>query len=522
MAVRDWRLTGANPLAYMGVNAGSPPNIKEYDRAPKTTDNKGYIIGDLWLDTNASPQNLWILVSLVLGVATWLDLGLGAAAESFPTDAGTAIPVAGVLNILSGTGTLTSGAGNTVTVYADGDVATTYNADTGNAKPTINTLNVFGGTGIATTGAAATLTLDVDGDVATSYAADVGTAVPALNVLTVAGGTNCTTAAAGSTVTVNVTAGAGLLNAGENLNEAPAGTVNLNQTIHWPDTNTAGTTGVIYLGGAGGVGGNKFLHNYGVANTFTGENSGNFTLTGTTNCGYGVGVLGDLTSGDNNSGYGEQALADCTTGDHNNAFGNGAAFRLTTGDENISIGNPSLEFLLSGNYNIGIGNHVGMAYTTSESSNILIGNLGVVGESNKLRIGRHGSGNWEQNKCFIAGIRGITTEEQDAIPVLIDSAHQLGTVSSSIRYKQNIEDMDTESDDLLKLRPVTFEYKERPGIMQYGLIAEEVEEIMPRLVVKDAEGIPEAVKYHEMPSILLHAIQKLVTRVDELEQKILA
>jgi len=522
MAVRDWRLNGTNPLAYMGVNAGSPPNIKEYDRNPTTDDSKNVIIGDFWFNTTSSPQELWILASLELRIATWISLGSGLCADSFPTDSGTAIPLAGVLNILSGTGTLTSGSGNTVTVYADGDVATTYNADTGNAKATVNILNVLGGTGIDTTGAAATLTIDADASVATSYDTDAGTAVAALNVLTVAGGTNCSTSGAGSTVTIDVTAG-GLINAGENLNEAPAGTINLNETIHWPNTNAAGTTGVIYLGGAGGTGGIRFMHNYGgTESTFVGERAGNFTTTGITNTGFGEGVLDDLTTGSNNTGCGQGSLADCNTGFANAGFGNGANFRVTTGDQNTALGTAALDHVTTGSDNIGIGWKGGEEYTLGDSNNIAIGHKGLTAENNTIRVGTHGAGAAQQNKCFLAGTRGITTGVADAIPVLIDSAHQLGTASSSRRYKQNIQDMDTESDDLMKLRPVTFEYKKHPGNRQYGLIAEEVEEVMPRLVVKDEEGIPETVKYHVLQSILLHAIQKLVARVDDLEKKLLA
>jgi trimeric autotransporter adhesin len=61
---------------------------------------------------------------------------------------------------------------------------------------------------------------------------------------------------------------------------------------------------------------------------------------------------------------------------------------------------------------------------TTGSWNIDIGNLGVAGESGTIRIG---SGN--HARTFIAGISGVTTDVPDAIPVLIDSAGQLGTMS---------------------------------------------------------------------------------------------
>jgi ABC-type Fe2+-enterobactin transport system substrate-binding protein len=56
---------------------------------------------------------------------------------------------------------------------------------------------------------------------------------------------------------------------------------------------------------------------------------------------------------------------------------------------------------------------------------------------------------------------------------------------------------------------VTFHYKTHPdGPLHYGLIAEEVEQVMPELVVKDATGRPETVAYHELPAMLLNELQK--------------
>ena len=100
----------------------------------------------------------------------------------------------------------------------------------------------------------------------------------------------------------------------------------------------------------------------------------------------------------------------------------------------------------------------------------------------------------------------------DAITVVIDSAGQLGTVSSSQRYKEDIQDMGEASASLLELRPVTFRYKkasasgEKP--IRYGLIAEEVLEVFPELVAFDEEGQPETVLYRLLAPMLLNELQK--------------
>jgi hypothetical protein len=113
---------------------------------------------------------------------------------------------------------------------------------------------------------------------------------------------------------------------------------------------------------------------------------------------------------------------------------------------------------------------------------------------------------------FAAGIRAVTTTNNDAIPVMIDSSGQLGTVSSSRRFKEDIEDMGAASHDLMRLRPVTFRYKQpfadgsKP--IQYGLIAEEVAEVYPDLVAHSADGQIETVKYQVLDSMLLNEIQR--------------
>jgi hypothetical protein len=95
---------------------------------------------------------------------------------------------------------------------------------------------------------------------------------------------------------------------------------------------------------------------------------------------------------------------------------------------------------------------------------------------------------------------------------MIDSNGQLGTLSSSRRYKEDINDMGSASNRLLQLHPVTFRYKdaytngEKP--LDYGLIAEEVAEVFPELVVYNADGHPETVKYHVLSSLLLNELQK--------------
>ena len=133
-------------------------------------------------------------------------------------------------------------------------------------------------------------------------------------------------------------------------------------------------------------------------------------------------------------------------------------------------------------------------------------------ESGVIRIGTITGTTSTQAAAYIAGIYGVTTGTAGTA-VFIDSSGQLGTVSSSIRYKEDIQPMAEASDRLLSLRPVKFRYKkantsgEKP--IQYGLIAEEVAKVYPELVVRDATtGRIDAVRYEELAPMLLNEMQR--------------
>jgi hypothetical protein len=120
--------------------------------------------------------------------------------------------------------------------------------------------------------------------------------------------------------------------------------------------------------------------------------------------------------------------------------------------------------------------------------------------------------------CFIGNIRGVATQNADAVPVLIDSAGQLGTVSSSRRYKTDIKPMDKASESILALKPVSFRYKaHKDTTPQFGLIAEEVADVNPNLVVRDKNGEIYTVRYDAVNAMLLNEFLKEHKKTEKLE-----
>lgn len=310
-------------------------------------------------------------------------------------------------------------------------------------------------------------------------------------------------------------------------------------------TTTAGGNGVILQNSA------PVFNTLGTNNLFLGNGAGNLTFTTGTvaNC-VGIGhnamngltvgtnntfigsLCGQVTAGaNNNTAMGEGALANITTnGESNCCFGqacgtlmtacynNSAYGRLSlstnvTGISNCAFGAGALQFVL-GDDNIGIGQSSGTNYTGNESHNILLANPGILGESNVMRLGNPVN----TTATWINGISGVTVT---GTAVLCASDGQLGTVASSLRYKEDLKAIPKDvSDALMNLTPVQFTYKkDETKTPQYGLIAEEVDKVLPYLCFYK-DGQPESVKYHELPTLLLHLVQKMDKRIQALENQL--
>jgi hypothetical protein len=192
-----------------------------------------------------------------------------------------------------------------------------------------------------------------------------------------------------------------------------------------------------------------------------------------------------------------------TTGSFNTACGNAALYTNTTGSQNTATGYGALGYA-TGTGNIAVGYIAGSNLTTG-NNNIDIFDPGLAAEASTIRIGTQGT----QITTYIAGIQGTTLGT--GTPVYVNANGQLGTVTSSRRFKTDIRDMGTASNVVLALRPVTFRYKpeiDPSTTPQYGLVAEEVAKVSPNLVVRDKNNQIYSVRYDAVNAMLLNEFQK--------------
>ena len=244
-----------------------------------------------------------------------------------------------------------------------------------------------------------------------------------------------------------------------------------------------------------------------------------FVNTADQNTAVGAGALLN-TSGGQNTATGAFALFNNTIGLQNTANGIFALFNNTTGSDNTASGLNALASNTTGEGNTAVGD-VALVSNTTGNFNTALGLLAgsnVITANNVICIGADGFD--VSDSCFIGNIRGASVSP-DAIPVFVDSSDKLGTMTSSKRFKKHIKPMDKESEAILTLKPVTFQYKDdKTGRPQFGLIAEEVAEVNPGLIVRDKEGKPYTVRYEAVNAMLLNEFIKEHRKNEEQEATI--
>ncbi|HET8677697.1 MAG TPA: tail fiber domain-containing protein, partial [Blastocatellia bacterium] len=272
----------------------------------------------------------------------------------------------------------------------------------------------------------------------------------------------------------------------------------------------------------------------GSGNSFFGSGAGvtNSTAVGNSFFGSSAGVL---STGVGNSFFGERSGADNRTGFDNAFFGRSAGELNTFGDGNSFFGTNAGDSNQTGNNNTIIG-YLADTGTGGLANATAIGARALVGQSNALVLG---SINGVNGATATVSVGIGTTTPSDRLHVTgdirvgtgttgcvkdADGTVLTGSCSSDARLKQAITPFPATLDKLIKLRPVHFlwrakQYPERAfGDRQsYGLIAQEVEEVMPELVTDDEHGY-KVVNYSKLPLMSVQAIKELKSENDKLKK----
>ena len=242
----------------------------------------------------------------------------------------------------------------------------------------------------------------------------------------------------------------------------------------------------------------------GIANTAVGSDALSSNTEGFANSATGAQALQGNISGNSNTATGDQALLSNTVGNENTAVGLNTLRANTMGDNNVAVGSYALSENTTGSFNIAIGRVAGINVNTA---------------NNVISIGLAGAD--VSDSCFIGNIRSTTTQHNNAIPVVVDTSGQLGTVSSSRRFKKQIKPMDNASEAILALKPVTFSYKsDSTNRLEFGLIAEDVAQVNPDLAVRNEKGEIYTVRYDAVNAMLLNEFLKARRQIDAQQKQI--
>jgi hypothetical protein len=242
-------------------------------------------------------------------------------------------------------------------------------------------------------------------------------------------------------------------------------------------------------------------------NTATGYRALHSNTVNSFNTAIGAGALFSNTA-DDNTAVGAGALLSNTAGTQNTATGGSALFSNTTGDENTAVGESAL-----------LNNTVGIANTATGSDalrNNINGRFNTANGDSALGRNSSGSNNTATGNDALAnntiGFENTAVGDRALHANSTGSGNsdgQLGTVSSSSRYKTEIKPIDKASESILALKPVSFHYKvHKDTTPQFGLIAEDVARENPDLVIYDGDGKPYTVRYDAVNAMLLNEFLK--------------
>lgn len=270
-----------------------------------------------------------------------------------------------------------------------------------------------------------------------------------------------------------------------------------------------------------------FSNTTGYSNVTSGYQSMFSNTTGHNNVTAGYRSLYSNTIGETNIALGSESLYTNIDGNANVAIGFRASYHNTSGLGNLSIGTTSLNNNTVGNYNIGLGysalpnnisgdNNIGIGvsagenYLGTENNCIFLGSTGLntqVGLDGQIEIGTLGT----HQQTFIQGVFNNTPPQGSLCPE-VNIYGKLGVPAANLANTENVSPIDDSSNNLYNMTPAKFTYVNTPTEINFGLIAEDVENNIPELVVYDIDSNPYGVKYQQLSVLILNETIKLERR----------
>ena len=266
------------------------------------------------------------------------------------------------------------------------------------------------------------------------------------------------------------------------------------------------------------------------------------------NTAVGGGAGSSNTLGDENVFVGYRSGSSNTTGRFNTVIGSNAALNATTGGSNVYIGEGSARFK-NGNNNTQVGtfsgsaatgnNNVYMGYTTGQNStgsgNVFLGYQAGRNDntSNRLIIENSSSstpligGNFSLNRVGINRPIASLANTFEVGGSASKATAGSWLANSDRRLKKNIKDISGKSalDKLMRLNGISYLWNdnktgiERPSHIQYGFIAQNIQEVFPEKVTKDALGYLQTA-YGDYDAFFVEAIKELKNQLDKKDAEI--
>jgi hypothetical protein len=273
----------------------------------------------------------------------------------------------------------------------------------------------------------------------------------------------------------------------------------------------------------------------GFRNTSSGSNA--VVSGGSSNTALGIHAV--VSGGNLNRALSRYAVV--SGGSRNTAAGSNSV--VSGGASNTALGSNAA--IGGGRYNDASGHFstvIGGRYNTASGTySVAMGHKATAAHNNSLVIGLQGStttSSQDQSTLTVGfdssktsrGLYLLNNPPGTGASLTIETTtgRVLG-MGSSRQFKSEIDDLSREAIDRIKrLRPVSFRWETQSSKpLDYGLIAEEVEEIMPEIVEKDGSGLPYSVRYLSLISLLLKKCQQLDeqnasfrTELDDLKKQV--